>query len=273
MFVIWGAPWAIINVYDSLIGQEFLSASSPKIGKILTDWNPDWWVIWLLVGVFLFLLVTFEGAYRIVHKKTQSAKEFLVAKQTTRKPPWDFYLNRKDLATARGTLSEELKGMQKIWAIWTTGGNVLENDEMLSKNINPKEFKLILSDPNDDDMMGNIEPRGGGNKERWKIQIQSIAGQVHRIGGAVYFYRGIIGDDLLVADPIFNKDNKFSDNAWARVDTTIPYRANSKRSSYKVIKKEALGQFESLVEHFNTLIGRVDRITEYKGEFDHLSST
>lgn len=71
MFVVWGFPYAMVCLYDTLLGQGFLSSNYPTISQIMPSWVPP---AWLIFGMLAFLLVTFEGAYRMNHKQSQTAK-------------------------------------------------------------------------------------------------------------------------------------------------------------------------------------------------------
>ncbi len=66
MFAIWVLPYTAGGVYDFLTGQEFLSNTYPALSNIIPSWVP--W-IWLVLGVIAFMVVIFEGAYRIVSKQ------------------------------------------------------------------------------------------------------------------------------------------------------------------------------------------------------------
>jgi len=180
----------------------------------------------------------------------------------------EFYINREDLRRAKGNLADELRGMKKIWAAWHTGGSVLDNNDLLDPSVNPREFILILTDPEDDYMIDKMEPRGKEGKGYWKGQIQRTAAQAHRLG-SVHFYQGPIGDAVLIADPKCLKGDRFSIDAWARIDTTIPFRLSLRHSSYRVTHRDAPRQFEAIVDHYRTLLGRA---TPYGGEYDQLST-
>ena len=68
MGIIWSTPFALIGVYDTAIGQGFLPSNYPKVGTILNNWNQNWLYIWLSFGAILFIIFTFEGAYRLTHR-------------------------------------------------------------------------------------------------------------------------------------------------------------------------------------------------------------
>lgn len=68
MFVVWGLPYGIFAFYDFLLGQEFLPNSYPTLGGIIPNWLPP---IWIIIGVIAFIVVTFEGSFRIVRQKSR----------------------------------------------------------------------------------------------------------------------------------------------------------------------------------------------------------
>ena len=72
MFVIWGIPYRLGGIYDFLQGQEVCFTQYPTIGSLLPSWLPNGW---LIVGIVLFLIVTFEGAYQRFKKLTTTKLE------------------------------------------------------------------------------------------------------------------------------------------------------------------------------------------------------
>ncbi len=66
MPVIWSLPYGLAGLYDFIRG-EYQSSWSP-LSTILPNWS---YYLWVGVGIILFMVVTFEGAYRIVQRKTK----------------------------------------------------------------------------------------------------------------------------------------------------------------------------------------------------------
>lgn len=69
MFVVWVLPIGVVGFYDLLQGQGYLQ-NYPKISEVLPLWV--YW-FWLGIGVLAFIVVTFEGAYRISQKRLKQA--------------------------------------------------------------------------------------------------------------------------------------------------------------------------------------------------------
>ncbi len=67
MFVIWGLPYGLGTFYDFLQGQEFLPIEYPTLGSLIPNWLPP---VWLVIGVITIIIVTFEGAYRLIQQAT-----------------------------------------------------------------------------------------------------------------------------------------------------------------------------------------------------------
>ena len=65
MFVIWVLPYGLISAYDTAIGQEFIPSNYPKLSVLTPSWLPS---VWFALGIVAFVLITFEGAFRIAHK-------------------------------------------------------------------------------------------------------------------------------------------------------------------------------------------------------------
>lgn len=72
MFIVWGLPYAGASLYDLLRGEWFLSWSA--LGEKLPNWLPP---LWFGVGILAFLIVTFEGAYRLSHRTSEENKPIL----------------------------------------------------------------------------------------------------------------------------------------------------------------------------------------------------
>lgn len=84
MFVGWVLPYSLAGIYDFLQGQGFLSATYPILSQIIPIWLPP---IWLIIGAIAFLILTFEGAYRITQRKLMASNG-----KTTQKEERDYAL-------------------------------------------------------------------------------------------------------------------------------------------------------------------------------------
>jgi hypothetical protein len=163
------------------------------------------------------------------------------------------YANRSEISEKRGQLSRELAGYERVWAIWHEGRIVLDSDEV-------KKFKverLILTNPNDDYMMRYFINRGDDKKEISKEDIQTrcntikdTAKKIAGMGTTVQYYSAPISCSLILADTIKLADDKFSDNAWARIETGIPFQDTGNRPHIVITKLGKPELFEALRQHF-----------------------
>lgn len=64
MLVVWGLPYAVAGFYDFLRGEWFPPWRA--LSELLPNWLPP---VWFIAGLIAFLLVTIEGAYRIVQNE------------------------------------------------------------------------------------------------------------------------------------------------------------------------------------------------------------
>ncbi len=65
MLAAWLLPYPVAGLYDLAQGQGYLPSNWYVLSILIPTWLSR---LWLIGGVILFLVVTFEGAYRIAHK-------------------------------------------------------------------------------------------------------------------------------------------------------------------------------------------------------------
>lgn len=69
MFIVWGVPYGGASLYDFIRGEGYIS------GPNLHDFIPIWsYNVWIGLGIVAFLLITFEGAYRLTHNDKPKLK-------------------------------------------------------------------------------------------------------------------------------------------------------------------------------------------------------
>ena len=73
VFVIWGLPYGIVGLYDTAIGQGFLPSHYPKLASLIPNWIPT---VWFVLGVIAIMVVTFEGSYRLAHRKSSRPTQY-----------------------------------------------------------------------------------------------------------------------------------------------------------------------------------------------------
>jgi len=166
----------------------------------------------------------------------------------------ELYTSRNELAKERGTLSDELSGYERVWAVFHTGTIIT----LLGVLAKCHFERLILTDPRDNYMMQRLEPRGKQSQNilMYKNQIKQVAEMVSKMGTDVRYYAGPIGDSLIIVDKIRLTDDRFSEQAWAKIETAIPFLAPDDRFSIVVKNKDNANAFNALLAHFNILWAR-----------------
>ena len=74
-----------------------------------------------------------------------------------------------------------------------------------------------------------------------------------KTGTEVRYYSSPISDTLILADTIKLADDKFSDKAWARIETGIPFHDTNNRTNIVITKGQKPDQFEALRIHFGEI--------------------
>lgn len=166
------------------------------------------------------------------------------------------YAGRPELRKIRGELSKELEGYERVWAIWHEGRQVLDAGEVKRCHIE----RLILTDPSDDYMMKHFENRWGkglksseGTTTLKGDTIKDTAAKFAKTGTEVRYYSSPISDTLILADTVRLSDDTFSDKAWARIETGIPFHDTNNRVNIVITKGQKPEQFEALLIHFGEI--------------------
>lgn len=175
----------------------------------------------------------------------------------------EVYANRIELTKAKGELSKELNDCEKVWAIWHEGNIAIQSDEIKKLNFE----RMVLTSPNDSYMVTNLAKRGevkaniDTNKIKGKkMELQENAKIIAKNCREVRYYRGPISCVLILADKVNLAENNFSDKAWARVETGIPFNATNDRPHIVINKKYQSQQFDAFREHFELIWNNSDPI-------------
>lgn len=212
------------------------------VGKLIVIQSPirDW-------GFLVLSLATLIVVGWYLGKRLESRPSPLV-----KQPVASFYPNRTELIKTKGNLAGLLSGHERVWAIFHTGA-ISKVSGVLAKC---RFERLILTDPRDEYMMNNLEPRGN-NAEQHKELIRQVAEIASKNGSDVHYYAGPIGNSLIIADTIKLADDRFSEQAWAQIETGIPFLSPHDRPSFVIYNKDdGRDAFNAFLGHFNTMWAR-----------------
>ena len=238
----------------NMFKQEFVSSAVKLIwgGVLLVAIAVfRWWIglPWYAVLVFTagVLAVMVGVTYLVLRKRNVRLKVRPVPDAI------EAYASRTELIRARGQLSDDLKPYVRVWAIWHEGRVVTQGHEIKHCNIE----RLILTDPKDAYMMKRYV-------DRWKkldeiddsdvklksAEIEDTTKKIRNQGTEVRFYNGPTSCTLILADTIKLADDQFSAEAWARVESGIPFDDTTNRASVVITKAKKPEQFEALHKHY-----------------------
>lgn len=214
--------------------------------------SPD---AWLSIGLGMFfasviaLLIWWQ---KQLGRTSQEKKIKSEAIEGEKQPIFSFYINRTELMRTTGTLADLLSVYERVWAIFHTG-EISKVSGVLAKC---RIERLILTDPRDKYMMKKLEPRGN-NAKQYQDQIRQVAEMASKNGSDVRYYKGPIGSSLIIADTMRLADDKFSEQAWAQIETGIPFLSPQDRPSFVIYNKDnGKDAFNAFLSHFNTMWNR-----------------
>jgi len=152
--------------------------------------------------------------------------------------------------------------MQKIWAIWSTGKIISAGGNLENIHIE----RLVLTNPKNEYLMKYMEPICKDN-DADKIQrhisqhaltIDEIADSASKTGCEVKLYDGPIRDSIIIADRVNYKGDEFSDDAFVRIETGVPFIEYEKRINIVINKGKNKDAFKAFVKHYNEIWSRSD---------------
>lgn len=216
------------------------------------------WLGILFLIVALIVLVDIIAYWRGFKMQLRSPISFALKRKDMQgdsdKEGIEAYAGRLELTKGRGHLRQELKGHKKVWVIWHEGRVALESGELEDCHID----RLILTDPEDIYMMkryadrwNKLEEIDNKGVELKRREIEDTAKQIKKVTGAeIRYYSGPTSCTLILADTIKLADDGFSDNAWARMETGIPFHDTNNRPNIVLKKGQKPDQFEALRQHY-----------------------
>ena len=207
--------------------------------------------VWLTIGLGVF----FASVIALLlwwQKERDNAK--VTQTQEKQSIGIEVFANREKVARERGSLTQELEGYKRVWAIWHQGGIVLELNIVEKCHLE----KLILPNPNNDGILGLIAKANLGKVEEIQIterkttikgHIEKVAEKVNK-SGDVRYYDGLISCTVIIADKEKLEDNELSDEAWVRIETGIPFQDTSNRPHILIYKKRNPQLVEAMRKHY-----------------------
>lgn len=156
-FVVWGIPYGLANLYAFLRGEGYLQ-NFPN----LSSWLPSWsYNVWVIVGILAFVVITFEGSYRISHKQSQATKsdfslvwyehEWWLRTTNGKRNYWDDEINAIGLLLVGSLSINTLKQIQVENVELDIGGHMFKSDWKSQRFYISEErgvnFNIPLSEP------------------------------------------------------------------------------------------------------------------------------
>jgi len=199
------------------------------------------WLFWIPSVVGLSLLITVITLVKQKPKVKEKPQE-----EPSTIP---FYRTRGELAKARDKMETELKGAAKIWiATWT--GKYFRSEDLFDKH---HIDKLLLIDPTGYHAKSHIKVTGEDAEDLVNEVILTSRAAKKR-NTTVRFADFPIMDSVIIVDKKrFENENDFTDDAWARVETAIPFRAPNNCPNFVVYKSKDPQLFQALVEHYRII--------------------
>lgn len=219
---------------------------------VVAEWS--WYdKLFLFGGIFLLVL----GILAFLSPRLRQLVGTSVKTQQQELPEHngrEFYLTRGELVTVRKKMSTELKGATKIWiATWI--GRYFLTEELFSKY---HVDRLLLLDPYS--QYAKIHTGiTGADEDVFVNSINDVAKLAQKSDTIVRFADFPIMDFVMIVDKeCFRDENKFTDDAWIRVETAIPFGDPNNCPNFVVYNKGEENQewFKALVKHYNLLWGK-----------------
>ncbi|NTV95711.1 MAG: hypothetical protein HGA75_09880 [Thiobacillus sp.] len=141
------------------------------------------------------------------------------------------------------TLEDEVGDAKEIWMSMHSGSVKLAHGDLTTSS---RKVRVVLTHP-DDQALKSIEKVGGGaTAVKMAIDIRELTTELKRVGKQVRWFKGPIGNSLLIVDPE-------SESAWARIEVLVPFGPAAERPGLRASKEkspEVYGRFKSA---FNAL--------------------
>jgi hypothetical protein len=191
--------------------------------------------------IFVITLVTIAAILGILRLLRSG-----LLKQRQSKSIIEFYRTREELTRARGKMETELKGAAKVWiATWT--GKYFRSENLFEKH---HVDKLLLIDPTGNSVKSHIKITGEDEQD-FANEIILTSKAAKRSDTIIHFADFPLMDSVIIVDKKrFEDENEFTDEAWARVETALPFRTPNNCPNFVVYKNKDPQLFQELVQHY-----------------------
>ncbi len=262
----------VVGVIGILVSIGFNIKDAIEVGQMGLP-TPAWTAIGLIVFfVCFFALLYLWRKHMLLYQSTTQATDMNMSDATQNKKKQSkglgVYTNRANLRNERGELSNELKGHERVWAIWHECRIATLKQEVQKCNIE----KVILTHPLDNYMIAHfvnmaIDKPLTINDMKQEIrlktnEIKHTAKHIKGTGAEVRYYKGPISCTLILADTMRLEGNKFSEKAWARIETGIPFQDTDNRPNIVIMNQYQPELFEVLRKHFDLIWDKSISINE-----------
>lgn len=172
MFVIWGLPYGCASIYDFLQGQEFLPSTYPKVSDVIPLWLPS---TWLIIGVIAIIIVTFEGAHRLVRRNNALAE--LQSYKNQLRPNLELAANPE---VTRGHMCDSKTGMPISVELFAASVTIRNNPTTRTSESDAKDVYSLITYYDSEgkkELIGNIF--GNWNEKGYDRFPQPLLQQPH----------------------------------------------------------------------------------------------
>jgi hypothetical protein len=169
-----------------------------------------------------------------------------ILKQRQSKPTIEFYRTREELTRTRGKMETELKGASKIW-IATWMGKYFRTENLFEKH---HVDKLIIINSKGD-FIKSHEKITEEDAEDIDKEVTLTSKRAKKSGTIVKFADFPITDFLMIVDKKrLENETDFTDDAWLRVETAIPFNDPNNCPNFVIYKSKDPHLFQALIRHY-----------------------
>ncbi len=141
------------------------------------------------------------------------------------------------------TLEDEIGDAREIWMSMHSGSVKLAHGDLTTSD---RKVRVVLTHP-DDLILKSIEKIGGGaTAAKMATDIRELTTELRRVGKEVRWFKGPIGNSLLIVEPE-------SEKAWARIEIIVPFGPAAQRPGIRASKDKAPEVYGRFKAAFNAL--------------------
>lgn len=126
-------------------------------------------------------------------------------------------------------LEDEVGDASEIWMSMHSGSVKLAHGDLATS---ARKVRVVLTHPEDSSLLSVQKIGGGKSAESLAMDIRELTFELRRLGKEVRWFRGSIGNSLLVVEPD-------ADDAWARIEVIVPFGPAAERPGIRASRKKA----------------------------------